>query len=130
MSEKIQAPRGTFDVLPAEAAVRERIGAAAAAIFHRAGYGQISTPIFEHTELFERGVGAETDIVRKEMFTFADQGDRSLTLRPEATAPIARAYIEHGMHRLPQPVRLWCRGPFFRHERPQAGRLCRAGPDL
>jgi histidyl-tRNA synthetase len=121
--EKIQAPRGTFDVLPPEAAVRERIAAAAAAIFHRAGYGQISTPIFEYTELFERGVGEGTDIVRKEMFTFADQGGRSLTLRPEATAPIARAYIEHGMHRLPQPVRLWCRGPFFRHERPQAGRF-------
>jgi histidyl-tRNA synthetase len=121
--EKIQAPRGTFDVLPPEAAARERIAAVAAAIFDRAGYGRIATPVFEYTELFERGVGEGTDIVRKEMFTFADQGDRMLTLRPEATAPIVRAYIEHGMHRLPQPVRLWCRGPFFRHERPQAGRF-------
>jgi histidyl-tRNA synthetase len=123
VSEKIQAPRGTFDALPAEASARARIGATAAAIFERAGYGRISTPVFEHTELFARGVGEGTDIVRKEMFTFTDQGGRELTLRPEATAPIVRAYIEHGMHREPQPVRLWCQGPFFRHERPQAGRF-------
>jgi histidyl-tRNA synthetase len=123
VSEKIQAPRGTFDVLPAEAAARARISATAAAIFARAGYGRISPPIFEYTELFARGVGEGTDIVRKEMFTFTDQGGRELTLRPEATAPIVRAYIEHGMHRQPQPVRLWCQGPFFRHERPQAGRF-------
>jgi histidyl-tRNA synthetase len=123
VSEKIQAPRGTFDVLPAEASARAEIGATAAAIFERAGYRRIATPIFEHTELFARGVGEGTDIVRKEMFTFTDQGDRELTLRPEATAPIVRAYIEHGMHREPQPVRLWCQGPFFRHERPQAGRF-------
>jgi histidyl-tRNA synthetase len=123
VSEKIQAPRGTFDVLPAEAAARARIAATAAAILGRAGYGRISTPIFEQTELFARGVGEGTDIVRKEMFTFTDQGGRELTLRPEATAPIVRAYIEHGMHREPQPVRLWCQGPFFRHERPQAGRF-------
>jgi histidyl-tRNA synthetase len=123
VSEKIQAPRGTFDVLPAEASARARVGATAAAILERAGYGRISTPVFEHTELFARGVGEATDIVRKEMFTFTDQGDRELTLRPEATAPIVRAYIEHGMHREPQPVRLWCQGPFFRHERPQAGRF-------
>src|SRR5439155_22785915 len=77
----------------------------------------------EDTELFARGVGASTDIVRKEMFTFEDQGGRSVTLRAEGTAPIARAYLEHGMHRLPQPVKLWYLGPFFRHERPQAGRF-------
>jgi histidyl-tRNA synthetase len=123
VSEKIQAPRGTFDVLPLEAAARARVSATAAALFGRAGYGRISTPIFESTELFARGVGEGTDIVRKEMFTFTDQGGRELTLRPEATAPIVRAYIEHGMHREPQPVRLWCQGPFFRHERPQAGRF-------
>jgi histidyl-tRNA synthetase len=123
VSEKIQAPRGTFDVLPLEAAARARVSATAAALFARAGYGRISTPIFESTELFARGVGEGTDIVRKEMFTFTDQGGRELTLRPEATAPIVRAYIEHGMHREPQPVRLWCQGPFFRHERPQAGRF-------
>ena len=71
---------------------------------------------------FARGVGESTDIVQKEMFTFEDQGGRSLTLRPEATASICRAYVEHGMHTLPQPVKLWCWGPFFRHERPQSGR--------
>ena len=92
-------------------------------LFARAGYGRIETPAFEDTELFERGVGEGTDIVNKEMFTFSDQGGRSLTLRPEGTAPVVRAYVEHGMHRLPQPVRLWYWGPYFRHERPQAGRF-------
>src|SRR3954453_3029075 len=95
---------------------------AARGLFERAGYGLIETPVFEDTELFERGVGDSTDIVRKEMFTFEDQGGRSLTLRPEGTAPICRAYVEHGMHKLAQPVKLWYLGPFFRHERPQAGR--------
>ena len=80
------------------------------------------TPIFEDTALFARGVGESTDIVQKEMFTFEDKGGRSLTLRPENTAGICRAYIEHGMHKLPQPVKLWSCGPFFRHEAPQAGR--------
>jgi histidyl-tRNA synthetase len=87
-----------------------------------AGYGIVDTPIFEHTELFARGVGETTDIVQKEMFTFEDQGGRSLTLRPEGTAPVMRAYLEHGMHKLPQPVKLRYNGPFFRHEAPQAGR--------
>src|SRR4029078_6254136 len=77
---------------------------------------------FEDTELFERGVGHSTDIVRKEMFTFEDKGGRSLTLRPEGTPPIARPYVEHGMQALAQPVKLSYLGPFFRHERPQAGR--------
>ncbi len=117
-----QAPRGTFDVLPEAARVRRRIERAAAAIFARAGYEPIATPIFEDTELFERGVGHSTDIVRKEMFTFEDKGGRSLTLRPEGTAAICRAYLEHGMHALAQPVKLSYLGPFFRHERPQAGR--------
>ena len=117
-----QAPRGTFDVLPANARARARVEGAAAAIFGRAGYEPIATPGFEDTELFERGVGHSTDIVRKEMFTFEDKGGRSLTLRPEGTAPICRAYVEHGMHKLAQPVKLSYVGPFFRHERPQAGR--------
>ena len=95
---------------------------AATAVFARAGYEPIATPTFEDTELFERGVGRSTDIVRKEMFTFEDKGGRSLTLRPEGTAPICRAYLEHGMHALAQPVKLSYVGPFFRHERPQAGR--------
>ncbi|HEX3325203.1 MAG TPA: histidine--tRNA ligase [Solirubrobacterales bacterium] len=120
--DKYQAPRGTFDVLPAAARARRRIEHAAAAIFARAGYEPIATPSFEDTELFERGVGHSTDIVRKEMFTFEDKGGRSLTLRPEGTAPICRAYVEHGMQTLAQPVKLFYLGPFFRHERPQAGR--------
>jgi histidyl-tRNA synthetase len=122
VSGGFQAPKGTFDVLPEAAVRRARVEAAARSIFQRAGYGRIETPVFEDTELFERGVGQSTDIVNKEMFTFDDKGGRSLTLRPEATAPICRAYVEHGMHKLPQPVKLWYLGPFFRHERPQAGR--------
>jgi histidyl-tRNA synthetase len=123
MSREFQAPRGTFDILPSEEAVRTRIERVARDLFARAGYGRIEVPVFEDTELFVRGVGEATDIVRKEMFTFEDQGGRSVTLRPEATAPICRAYVEHGMHKLPQPVKLWCEGPFFRYEAPQAGRF-------
>jgi histidyl-tRNA synthetase len=123
MASRFQAPKGTFDVLPAAAAPRARVESGARELFERAGYARIETPTFEDTELFARGVGESTDIVRKEMFTFEDLGGRSVTLRPEGTAPIARAYLEHGMHRLPQPVKLWYSGPFFRHERPQAGRF-------
>ena len=122
MASKYQAPRGTFDVLPEQARARARVQRAAAEIFARAGYETIATPAFEDTELFVRGVGRSTDIVRKEMFTFEDKGGRSLTLRPEGTAPICRAYLEHGMHKQAQPVKLSYLGPFFRHERPQAGR--------
>ncbi|HET9185575.1 MAG TPA: histidine--tRNA ligase, partial [Solirubrobacterales bacterium] len=122
MASKYQAPRGTFDVLPEAARSRARLERTAAEILTRAGYEPIATPMFEDTELFERGVGRSTDIVRKEMFTFEDKGGRSLTLRPEGTASICRAYLEHGMHKLAQPVKLSYLGPFFRHERPQAGR--------
>jgi histidyl-tRNA synthetase len=122
MASKYQAPRGTFDVLPEQARARRRLEGAAAEVFGRAGYGPIATPVFEDTDLFERGVGQSTDIVRKEMFTFEDKGGRSLTLRPEGTASICRAYLEHGMQKLAQPVKLFYLGPFFRHERPQAGR--------
>src|SRR6187549_3882143 len=117
-----QAPRGTFDVLPAQKRLRRRVESVAITILSRAGSEPIATPIFEDTDLFERGVGRSTDVVQKEMFTFEDKGGRSLTLRPEGTAPICRAYLEHGMHKLAQPVKLYYRGPFFRHERPQAGR--------
>jgi histidyl-tRNA synthetase len=123
MPDRFQAPRGTADALPAEAAARERVERVAQQLLERAGYSRIETPVFEDTELFARGVGGSTDIVRKEMFTFEDQGGRSITLRPEATASIARAYLEHGMQKLPQPVKLWWFGPLFRHERPQAGRF-------
>jgi histidyl-tRNA synthetase len=123
VSSKLQAPRGTFDVEPAEARRRLKLQRTAAEVLGRAGYEPFDTPIFEDTELFARGVGESTDIVQKEMFTFADLAGRSLTLRPEATAAICRAYVEHGMHKLPQPVKLWSAGPFFRHEAPQAGRF-------
>ena len=122
MAERFAASRGTFDVLPGQQPVRTRIHATARRALEAAGYGRIDTPIFEETDLFARGVGESTDIVQKQMFTFTDQGGRSLTLRPEATASICRAYLEHGMQTLAQPVKLWTDGPFFRHERPQAGR--------
>jgi histidyl-tRNA synthetase len=117
-----RAPKGTYDLLPVEADRRDLVVAVAADVFAAYGYHHIVTPEFEETGLFERGVGGATDIVRKEMYTFSDRGDRSLTLRPEGTAPICRAYIEHGMHKLPQPVKLWYYAPMFRYERPQAGR--------
>jgi histidyl-tRNA synthetase len=119
----LKAPRGTSDVLPAAARRRLRLLRIAEEVLGRAGYEPFQTPIFEETELFSRGVGESTDIVQKEMFTFEDKAGRSLTLRPEATAAICRAYVEHGMHKLPQPVKLWTWGPFFRHEAPQAGRF-------
>jgi histidyl-tRNA synthetase len=117
-----QAPRGTFDVLPADAARRRVLEGHAARILGAAGYRRIETPTFEATELFARGVGEATDIVQKEMYTFDDGGGRSLTLRPEGTAPVCRAYLEHGMHKLAQPVKLWYLSSFFRAEAPQRGR--------
>jgi histidyl-tRNA synthetase len=117
-----QAPKGTYDLLPEAAELRDRVVATAAQVFAAHGYRHIVTPEFEETSLFERGVGEATDIVRKEMYTFADKGGRSLTLRPEGTAPVCRAYIEHGMHKWPQPVKLWYYCPMFRYEKPQAGR--------
>jgi histidyl-tRNA synthetase len=119
---KLKAPRGTFDVLGEEAATRTAIEARARSILEAAGYERIETPVLEATELFSRGVGESTDIVRKEMFTLEDQAGRSLTLRPEGTAPVCRAYVEHGMHKRRQPVKLWYLSSFFRHERAQAGR--------
>lgn len=121
-SAKLQAPRGTFDLLPGDTGWRDRLLTRVATTLERAGYDRAETPIFEDTAVFARGVGESTDIVQKEMFTFEDQGGRSLTLRPEGTAGICRAYVEHGMHKLPQPVKLRYAGPFFRHEAPQAGR--------
>jgi histidyl-tRNA synthetase len=119
---RIQAPRGTFDVLPEDAARREVVEGHAKRILGAAGYGRIETPAFEAKELFERGVGEATDIVQKEMYTFSDGAGRLLTLRPEGTAPVSRAYIEHGMHKRPQPVKLWYLSSFFRAEAPQKGR--------
>jgi histidyl-tRNA synthetase len=119
---RIKVPRGTFDVLGEDAARRSALEARARATLEAAGYERIETPMFEATELFARGVGQSTDIVRKQMFTLEDQGGRLLTLRPEGTAPVCRAYLEHGMHKRRQPVKLWYLSSFFRHERAQAGR--------
>jgi histidyl-tRNA synthetase len=123
VSGRIQAPRGTYDVLGDEAAAREALEAQARGILERAGYRRIETPAFEATELFARGVGASTDVVQKEMYTLEGGEGESLTLRPEGTAPVCRAYLEHGMHKLPQPVKLWYLSSFFRRERPQKGRF-------
>jgi histidyl-tRNA synthetase len=121
-NSRFQAPRGTYDVLPALADERGRLEEIAAKILGRAGYGRIETPVFEPTQLFSRTVGEATDVVQKEMYTFPDASGDSLTLRPEGTAPVVRAYLEHGMHKEPQPVKLWYLSSFFRYERPQAGR--------
>ena len=120
--EQIKAPRGTYDVLGEQAASRTALEARARTILEGAGYERIETPTFEATELFARGVGSSTDIVQKEMYTLTDGSGRSLTLRPEGTAPVCRAYVEHGMHKLPQPVKLWYLSSFFRYERAQKGR--------
>jgi histidyl-tRNA synthetase len=119
---KLKAPRGTHDVLGEQAAARTRVESLARGLLEGAGYERIETPAFEATELFARGVGESTDIVQKEMYTFTDGGGRSLTLRPEGTAPVCRAYVEHGMHKLRAPVKLWYLSSFFRYERAQAGR--------
>ncbi len=119
----IKAPRGTADILPVDASLWRFVENTAAETARAFGYEEIRTPVFEHTELFQRGVGDTTDVVQKEMYTFNDKGDRSITLRPEGTASAARAYIEHAMHALPQPVKLYYCGACYRYEKPQAGRL-------
>jgi histidyl-tRNA synthetase len=123
VTRRIQLPRGTFDVLGDEALARETLEGHARAILERAGYARIETPAFEATDLFARGVGASTDVVQKEMYTFDGGDSESITLRPEGTAPVCRAYLEHGMHKRPQPVKLWYLGAYFRRERPQKGRF-------
>jgi len=120
----IQIPRGTQDVLPDDAVLWQQIEEKARDICKKYNYREIRTPMFEHTELFLRGVGETTDIVQKEMYTFEDRGGRSLTLRPEGTAPVVRSYIEQKMYGDPnQPVKLYYMGPMFRYERPQSGRF-------
>ena len=123
--EKIRAPRGTADIYPPESARWQAFEARARALARRFGYGEIRTPMFESTELFVRGVGETTDIVEKEMYTFTDKGGRSMTLRPEWTAPVVRAMLEHNLL-ASGPQRLFYVGPFFRYERPQAGRYRQA----
>ena len=120
---RYQRPTGTLDILPEEQHYWHHVRARARHLAELAGFERIDVPIFEATALFLRGVGEGTDIVDKEMYSFADKGDHEITLRPDFTAGIVRAYIENGMHVLPQPVKLYTFGPIFRYERPQAGRF-------
>ncbi|MDD5191338.1 MAG: histidine--tRNA ligase [Dehalococcoidales bacterium] len=116
------SPRGTTDILPADQAYWRYVEQKAARVCQLFGYQRIDLPIFEDTGLFIKGTGETTDIVQKEMYTFQDLGDNSLTLKPEGTPSVCRAYLEHGMQNLPQPVKLYYFSPIFRYERPQAGR--------
>ncbi len=118
----VQRVRGTYDILPAEQKYWRKIEEASFPFLEKAGFGRIELPLFEDVFLFSRSVGENTDIVEKEMYVFRDRGDDILALRPEGTASVVRAYIENGMHSLPQPVKLYYQGPMFRYERPQAGR--------
>jgi histidyl-tRNA synthetase len=118
-----EAPRGTHDILPSDQPRWRRVLDEAERLCALYGYRRITTPGFEDTELFQRTSGAGSDIVQKEMYTFTDRGDRSLTLRPEGTAPIARAYLEHGLHREPQPAKLYSIAPMYRYAAPQRGRF-------
>ncbi len=120
---RFQTVRGTNDTLPDDQPYWDWVRATAQSVAHRFGFKRIDTPVFEETALFVRTVGEGTDIVEKEMYTFTDRGDDMITLRPEGTAPVCRAYIQHGMHTLPQPVRAFYITPIFRYERPQSGRL-------
>jgi len=122
MPLRYQAPRGTQDVLPEDQPYWDYVREAAARICRLFGYERIDTPVFEAAALFVRTTGEATDIVQKEMYVFRDRGGQELALRPEGTAPVCRAYLEHGMASRPQPVRLWYWAPIFRYDRPQAGR--------
>lgn len=120
--QQIQSLRGMYDLTGEQAAGYEHLLAAFRSVAESAGYSRIETPIIEDTALFERGVGIDTDAVSKEMYAFSDRSDHAVALRPEFTAGIVRAFIEHGMSSLPQPVKLYSYGPLFRYDRPQAGR--------
>ena len=117
-----QAPKGVPDYLPPDSAQFVAVRDGLLDAVRRAGYAHVELPIFEDTALFARGVGESTDVVSKEMYTFADRGDRSVTLRPEGTAGVVRAVVEHGLDKAGLPVKLRYAGPFFRYERPQTGR--------
>lgn len=119
----IQRPKGTQDLLPGTVEKWQYLEETIRTVCREYGYEEIRTPIFEATELFQRGVGETTDIVNKEMYTFTDKGDRSMTLRPEGTASVCRAYVEDKLYGQPQPVKLYYMGPMFRYERPQTGRF-------
>ncbi len=119
---KIEAPRGTHDILPADQPLWRKVTQEAERLCALYGYRPIQTPVFEDTELFQRTSGAGSDVVQKEMYTFTDRSDRSLTLRPEGTAPICRAYLTHGLQQEPQPQKLYTIGPMYRYGRPGKGR--------
>src|SRR6185312_13339506 len=120
----MNAPRGTVDILPKDVKAWQYVEEQIKEICKRYHYKEIRTPVFEHTEVFQRGVGDTTDIVQKEMYTFEDRGGRNLTLRPEGTAAVVRSYTENKMYgNANQPVKLYYIGPMFRYERPQAGRF-------
>ncbi len=140
MSEKIQSLRGMPDILPADAPLWQHLEDTAAAVLRRYGYARISTPILESTALFTRSIGAATDIVEKEMYTFADRHEESISMRPEGTASVVRAMLQHGLLQTPGQ-KVWYQGPMFRYERPQRGRMRQfhqigaevfglAGPDI
>ncbi len=118
----INRPKGTMDLLPGSIETWQRLESVMRELCDLYGYAEIRTPVFEHTELFLRGVGETSDIVEKEMYTFQDKGDRSITLRPEGTAPVVRAFVENRLYSAAQPTRLYYTGPMFRYSRPQAGR--------
>ncbi|MEP6892237.1 MAG: histidine--tRNA ligase [Gaiellaceae bacterium] len=122
MSAKIERPRGTHDVVPAEQPLWQRLTGEIERLCGLYGYRKILTPVFEDTALFARTSGQGSDVVQKEMYTFSDRSDRSLTLRPEGTAPICRAYVEHGMHRDPQPAKMFTIAPMYRYGAPGRGR--------
>jgi histidyl-tRNA synthetase len=119
---RFEAPRGTHDILPSEQPLWQWVRGEMETIADLYGYRRIDTPAFEDTELIVRTSGGGSDVVQKETYTFSDRGGRSLTLRPEATAPICRAYVQHGLHREPQPQKLYTIGPMWRYDRPQRGR--------
>ena len=121
-SAPLSAPKGTYDLLPPRSEAFARVVETLSEAARRAGYGFAATPMFEDTALFRRGVGESTDVVSKEMYTFDDRGGRSLTLRPEGTAGVMRAVVEHRLLSGQLPVKLWYTGPNFRYEQPQSGR--------
>jgi histidyl-tRNA synthetase len=122
VTPRFEAPRGTHDILPSEQPLWRRVTGTMEEVCRVYGYRPIQTPGFEDTDLIVRTSGQGSDVVQKETYTFQDRGGRWLTLRPEATAPICRAYVQHGLHREPQPQKLYTIGPFWRYERPQKGR--------
>lgn len=120
---KYSAPKGIHDILPPDIYIWQKAEAAAKELFQTYGYHEIRTPIIEYTEIFSRSIGENTDIVEKEMYTFSDRADRSITLRPEGTASVVRCFIEHNLYNLPSPQKFYYTGPMFRYERPQKGRF-------